>query len=444
MSASCRLALRSTLITLSLLLGINSAQGSLTREAGGVSLSSKTPIAIGVANYRVDYNIHNDATSANAIFCGYDQATLSVTPGPYSGSKYNPGEGEYVCTAADKQLYCMTDGTARAYWDESAQNTPTITNTPIPATNTPVAASTSTPVNTTAAPTGISTATPTATMTQLVCVDYPSVVLASSPYQFYRFQETTPCPTTGPVDEMGLGNGLFSTVSCGVTGPVVAQTPNVGFSTADTNAKHYVALKGGAVGNFVDNSMAWGGWFKWTHGDGFSTCNIIFSRGSMSTGFKYSIKQDDSAGTCLDDTHVRCCVHTETASLCSNPATDNADSPTGNLAGGGYHQIICYYDGVHVGVFIDGRKSTVADVAITGNLISDTHDPILTCRQGSTVERCQPAMSVDEVMIWDAVPSVQQIANIYNASIHSCITPTPSNTPTVTNTPTITQTPSPT
>lgn len=96
------------------------------RNAGGVVLSA-TPTPIGINSGRQDLSVHNDADSIDDIFCGYNLATLSATPGPNSGDKFNPGEGNHICQFPDHVFYCMTLGSATAYWDESRMVTPTAT-----------------------------------------------------------------------------------------------------------------------------------------------------------------------------------------------------------------------------------------------------------------------------------------------------------------------------
>lgn len=102
-----------------------------TRNAGSNTTSlSATPQAVGQAVSRIEYYMHNDSSSVDPVFCGYNPATLSGTPGPSSGDKLAPGEGKQICTFADQVYYCITYGSARVYFDESRMVTPTPSPTP--------------------------------------------------------------------------------------------------------------------------------------------------------------------------------------------------------------------------------------------------------------------------------------------------------------------------
>lgn len=89
---------------------------------------SATPQAIGTALSRVDYYLNNDADSTDDVFCGYNEALLTGTPGAGErGFKLNPGEGVHICTFADQVVYCISYGSARVYMNESRMVTPTPT-----------------------------------------------------------------------------------------------------------------------------------------------------------------------------------------------------------------------------------------------------------------------------------------------------------------------------
>lgn len=136
----------------------------VSRRGGGVVLSA-TPQAIGQHEYRNDLHIRNDAASSDSMWCGWDE-TVSATPGPDSGVKYGPGDGDSFCVYVDQPLYCYTTGTAVAFYDEAIILTPTptltasLTHTP---TETPTRTATFTPTRT---PTRTATFTPTSTKTR--------------------------------------------------------------------------------------------------------------------------------------------------------------------------------------------------------------------------------------------------------------------------------------
>jgi len=111
--------------------GIAFAKDVSVRNAGGVTLSA-TPAAIGTSAGRIDLILYNDNDSTDAMFCGYSSADLSSVAGATSGMKINPGVGRAICVFPDKPVYCMTTGSATAYFDESfmAAETPTVTPTP--------------------------------------------------------------------------------------------------------------------------------------------------------------------------------------------------------------------------------------------------------------------------------------------------------------------------
>jgi hypothetical protein len=96
------------------------------RNAGGAQMSP-TPVVIGTASGRIDLYLHNDADSIDDVVCGYNNAPLSLTPGPTSGDKLNPGEGKHMCVFADQIVRCMSLGSASVFFDESRMVTPTPT-----------------------------------------------------------------------------------------------------------------------------------------------------------------------------------------------------------------------------------------------------------------------------------------------------------------------------
>ena len=119
-----------------------SAQVVEVREDGRVTLSA-TPQVVGNNVSRRSVSFHNSSNAAGPMCCGKYPATLNcATPGPNTGKRYGPSEGEVICDAAHEPLYCINDGSNAAeanYFDirmATVTSTPTATATVTP-TNTP-------------------------------------------------------------------------------------------------------------------------------------------------------------------------------------------------------------------------------------------------------------------------------------------------------------------
>lgn len=61
------------------------------------------------------------------MWCGYNEATLSIVAGPDSGAHYSDGQGLSRCACQDADLFCI--GSGLVCWDQCADVTPTATAT---------------------------------------------------------------------------------------------------------------------------------------------------------------------------------------------------------------------------------------------------------------------------------------------------------------------------
>lgn len=96
-------------------------------NAGCVTmLGTPTPVTIGSGYGRRGFTFRSIGGTA---YCGYNQATLSRTPGTSSGSQYPDGAVGTKCECEDAPLYCIGDTSVTVCWDECLNATKTATAT---------------------------------------------------------------------------------------------------------------------------------------------------------------------------------------------------------------------------------------------------------------------------------------------------------------------------